>query len=170
MIHTVLDPVSQQHSTLAISFGGLRLKIDPFVSWPTAKRTRCQREFKGLGSRCKQTVTESSARPPCVDSSPSSMVHPLLSHLSAFLRILGIPDLDARMVVEDDLREPYGDNPAARHVGRSSHLGLVSHEYAQHSEISGIAGGCKIIRVPNAACPLASWTHILRSDGCCYLD
>lgn len=98
------------------------------------------------------------------------MVHPFLSRFSSLLGILGIPDPDSRILLEDYLREPHRYNPTAHHVGRSSHLGLVSHECARYSEVSGIAGGCKSIRVPNVARPLASWTNVLHSHGCCYLD
>lgn len=98
------------------------------------------------------------------------MVHPFLSRFIAFLGILGIPDPDSRILFEDHLREPDGGSPTAYNVGRSSHLGLVSHEYTRNSEVSGIAGGCEDIRIPNVPRPLASWTNVLCGHGCCYLD
>lgn len=98
------------------------------------------------------------------------MVHPFLSRFNAFLGILGIPDPDSRILLENYLREPYGYNPAAYHVGRSSHLGLVSYERAGYSQVSGIAGGCESICIQNVPCSLASWTNVLRRHGHCYLD
>lgn len=98
------------------------------------------------------------------------MVHPFLSRFNAFLSILGIPDPDSRILFENYLREPYGYNPATYHVGRSSHLGLVSYERAGYSQVSGIAGGCESICIQNVLRPLASWTNVLRRHGRCYLD
>lgn len=98
------------------------------------------------------------------------MVYPFLSRFTAVLCILGIPDHDSRILLEGDLREPYRSNPTPYHVGRSSPLGLVSHECARNSEVSRIAGGCESIYVPNVPRPLASWTYLLRGHGCCNLD
>lgn len=98
------------------------------------------------------------------------MVHPFLCRFTAVLGILGIPDPDSRILSEDHLREPDGENPTAYHVGSSSSWGVVSDECARNSEVLGIADGCESIRFPNVPCPLASWTNVLPHHGGCYLD